>query len=156
MSNQNKKLTLTEINSRLKFADKQKSFTEINEIVRRNLRLTEALFDFYVFENDLSDLEYLIVEEDSDEDVEIEVTDTIFLIENYRTSLDTFPFRLDNVEYKDSQTNSDEFWLVLYFKEEDIYIKFYGSYDSYGNSNHSYYTSTSIVTPKEVTMTIYE
>jgi hypothetical protein len=58
-----------------------------------------------------------------------------------------------------SVCNSDELYNVVLFKDHQIYIKFIGEFDSYGNGEHYYNSNISSATqvfPKEVTKTIYE
>ena len=62
-------------------------------------------------------------------------------------------------EWVDSRTDSSEFWCVVKFIQDgldDIYLKFEGEYDSYGSSNHDYYSTITEVTPQERIITEYK
>ena len=62
-------------------------------------------------------------------------------------------------EEVDSRTDSSEFWCVVRFKQEnqaDIYLKFHGEYDSYGQGEHEYHSGVTQVFPKEVTTIEYK
>jgi hypothetical protein len=65
-------------------------------------------------------------------------------------------FNRDNIEYKDGREDTTEFWAVCYFKEQDIYIRLDGEYDSYGNYEHEYNRGITQVHPKEIMKTVYE
>lgn len=52
--------------------------------------------------------------------------------------------------------NTDEFWVVRYFKDQDIYIQLTGEYDSYGECEHEYHNEVKRVYPVEKIVTFYE
>lgn len=52
--------------------------------------------------------------------------------------------------------NSDEMYCVIHFKDDNIYLKLTGEYDSYGECEHDYNNGIKEVFPKEVTITKYE
>ena len=58
-------------------------------------------------------------------------------------------------EEVDGRYDTAEFWSVIHFPEEGIYIKISGEYDSYGQYEHEYNEVTQVF-PKQVTQTIYE
>ncbi len=60
-------------------------------------------------------------------------------------------------EYKevDGRCDTSEFWTVVHFPVEDIYIKITGEYDSYGQYDHYYNEKVTQVFPKKVTTTVY-
>lgn len=62
---------------------------------------------------------------------------------------------LENFEPIESREDTAEFWSVIHFKNEDIYLRIDGEYDSYGQGDHEY-DSIKQVFPKQVTQTIYE
>ena len=68
--------------------------------------------------------------------------------------------KLNNVESVNSVYNSDELYNIVYFKDYNIYIKFIGEYDSYGNYDHDFTESNwakmKEVFPKIIEQTIYE
>jgi hypothetical protein len=55
----------------------------------------------------------------------------------------------------DGRCDTSEFWSVIHFPEENIYIKISGWYDSYGESEHTY-DEIKQVFPKEIKTIIYE
>jgi hypothetical protein len=61
-------------------------------------------------------------------------------------------------EYKIVAGRSDtsEFWSVIHFPVEDVYIKITGTYDSYGQYEHDYDDKVTQVFPKQVTQTVYD
>lgn len=63
---------------------------------------------------------------------------------------------LKNMELVDNRTNNEEFYSIIHFKDEDIYIEISGEYDSYGIGNHYYNDEIRQVFPKQITTTIYE
>lgn len=63
---------------------------------------------------------------------------------------------LRNFSLIDQASNTDELYSVIYFKDEDVYIRIDGVYDSYGQYEHDYYTSIKQVFPKKVEITKYE
>ena len=63
---------------------------------------------------------------------------------------------LKNFENIDHVCNSDELYLIIHFKDDDIYLKISGEYDSYGNGDHYFNDSVKQVFPKQVTITKYE
>lgn len=63
---------------------------------------------------------------------------------------------LPNYEQVEFVCNSDEMYCIIYFKDDDIYIKITGTYDSYGDGEHDYDDSVTQVFPKQVTITKYE
>lgn len=63
---------------------------------------------------------------------------------------------IKNFEIVDERIDSSEFWAIIYFKDEDIYLKITGEYDSYGNGYHQYYSYITEVRPKVVEKIIYE
>ena len=86
--------------------------------------------------------------------------------EQYEDELDEFDgdekLYLESIglptEYKEVAGRSDtsEFWSVVHFPVEDIYIKITGTYDSYGQYDHYYDDKVTQVFPKQVTKTIYK
>lgn len=79
-------------------------------------------------------------------------------IENYEEYLNKFlsNLKLTNFEDVESVCNSDDLYTIIHFKNDDIYIKITGTYDSYGNGEHDYDDSVTQVFPKQVTITKYE
>lgn len=63
---------------------------------------------------------------------------------------------LEDFEVMDRVCNSDEMYVVVHFKESDIYVRVSGEYDSYGSGNHDYMSYANQVFPKEKTITVYE
>ena len=61
---------------------------------------------------------------------------------------------LKNFGIVDSREDSSEFWSVIHFKDENLYFRISGTYDSYGQGEHEY-RYISPVKPKEITTTIY-
>lgn len=59
-------------------------------------------------------------------------------------------------EEVDGRCDTSEFWKVLHFKEEDIYIKITGEYDSYGQYDHYYDKKVKQVFPRTVETIIYK
>ena len=50
-------------------------------------------------------------------------------------------------------------YCIVHFKDDNIYVKLKGEYDSYGNYNHDYYNDINYITevkPKKVEVVIYE
>ena len=72
-------------------------------------------------------------------------------VENYLESLG-LPTEYSEV---DGRCDTSEFWSVVHFPTEDIYLKIEGEYDSYGQGEHEYDSITQVF-PKEVTTIIYE
>jgi len=62
---------------------------------------------------------------------------------------------LKNMETVASECNSDIMFAVIHFKDENIFIKIDGEYDSYGEGDHYYEGSVTQVFPKEITKTVY-
>ena len=62
---------------------------------------------------------------------------------------------LNDYKQIESREDTSEFWSIIHFKNEDIYLKINGEYDSYGQEEH-YYHSVTEVLPKEITTIIYE
>lgn len=62
---------------------------------------------------------------------------------------------IENFEYVAGREDTSEFWAVIHFKNENVYLKFTGWYDSYGQYDHDYHDEVTEVFPKEVTQTIY-
>lgn len=62
---------------------------------------------------------------------------------------------LPSFEQLDYVCNSDEMYCIIHFKDEDIYLKFTGEYDSYGGGDHYYNDEIKQVFPKQVTITQY-
>mgnify|MGYP003404087434 FL=1 len=100
--------------------------------------LQKALFDCF------DDEEYLL--EELDEEGEFETADAY----------------LESVglpkEYKKvaGRTDTSEFWSVIHFPVEDVYVKITGTYDSYGQYEHYYNSKVTQVFPKQVTTTVYD
>ena len=65
-------------------------------------------------------------------------------------------FNTDNNIEVDCKQNTDEFWVVRYFKDQDIYIQLTGEYDSYGEGEHEYHREVKRVYPVEKIVTVYE
>jgi len=63
---------------------------------------------------------------------------------------------IPHYELVDSECNSDELYSVVKFGK-DMYVRFIGTYDSYGEGQHDYDNSYCVqVFPKQVEITIYE
>lgn len=71
--------------------------------------------------------------------------------EEYMESLN-----LRNFEFVEGVCNSDELYQIVYFKDQNVYIKITGTYDSYGNYDHEYDDEVTEVFPKQKTITYYE
>jgi hypothetical protein len=99
--------------------------------------LQEAFFDPYYFEDQLENL---------DEDGEFETK------EAYLESVG-LPTEFKQV---DGRCDTSEFWSVIHFPVEDVYIKITGRYDSYGQYEHYYNDQVTQVFPKQVTTTVYD
>jgi hypothetical protein len=56
----------------------------------------------------------------------------------------------------DYTCNSDELYMILYFKEIDIYLKLTGEYDSYGEGQHYYNDEVKQVYPEQKTIIVYK
>ena len=56
----------------------------------------------------------------------------------------------------DGRCDTSEFWSVIHFPVEDVYIKITGRYDSYGQYEHYYNSKVTQVFPKQVTQTVYD
>ena len=56
----------------------------------------------------------------------------------------------------DGRSDTSEFWSVIHFPVEDVYIKITGTYDSYGQYEHDYNQKVTQVFPKQVTKTVYD
>lgn len=56
----------------------------------------------------------------------------------------------------DGRCDTSEFWAVIHFPVEDVYIKITGRYDSYGQCEHEYHQKVTQVFPKQVTKTVYD
>lgn len=63
---------------------------------------------------------------------------------------------LRNFEFVDGVCNSDELYQIVYFKDQNVYIKITGTYDSYGEYDHEYDDEVIEVFPKQKTITYYE
>ena len=78
------------------------------------------------------------------------------------------PFDWDEKKYLESiglpteynevagRCDTSEFWTVIHFTNEDIYLRISGTYDSYGHGEHYYNKKVKQVFPKEVKQTIYK
>lgn len=62
---------------------------------------------------------------------------------------------IKNFDILEKVCNSDEMYTIVHFKDEDIYLKFTGEYDSYGGGDHYYNDEIKQVFPKQVTITQY-
>lgn len=62
---------------------------------------------------------------------------------------------LDNFEQLMCVSNTDEMYSIIHFKNDDIYLKLIGEYDSYGEFDHDYERDIIQVFPKQVTITQY-
>lgn len=60
-------------------------------------------------------------------------------------------------DYKkvDGRSDTSQFWSVIHFPVQDVYIKITGTYDSYGQYEHDYDSKVTQVFPKQVTQTVY-
>ena len=81
--------------------------------------------------------------------------------ESYSDDFDTLNEFLESLNIPteftkvDSREDTSEFWSIIHFTVEDIYIKISGRFDSYMDYNH-YYNKVTQVFPKQITKTIYE
>jgi hypothetical protein len=84
------------------------------------------------------------------------------LSEDDETTFDTVEEYLESVglptEFKkvDGRSDTSEFWSVIRFPVEDVYIKITGVYDSYGQREHYYNSKVTQVFPKQVTKIVYD
>jgi len=60
-----------------------------------------------------------------------------------------------NFEEVDSVCNSDEMYTIIHFKNDNIFLKLKGEYDSYGECQHDYDCGIEEVFPKTIQQTIY-
>ena len=100
--------------------------------------LQQAFFEPEYFDDQL---EYLLDEEEEFETVEA-----------YLESVG-LPTEFKKV---DGRFDTSEFWSVIHFPVEDVYVKITGTYDSYGNYEHYYDSKVTQVFPKQVTQTVYD
>jgi hypothetical protein len=56
----------------------------------------------------------------------------------------------------DGRCDTSEFWSVIHFPVQDVYVKITGTYDSYGQYEHYYNDKVTQVFPKQVTKTVYD
>lgn len=77
-----------------------------------------------------------------------------YIPEDIKKNLEFHGFK--NYETVQYVCNSDEMYLTLHFKDVDIYVQLYGTYDSYGEYNHDYSSEIKQVFPKQKTITVYE
>lgn len=54
----------------------------------------------------------------------------------------------------DGRCDTSEFWSVIHFPVQDVYVKITGTYDSYGQ--YDYNDKVTQVFPKQVTKTVYD
>ena len=62
---------------------------------------------------------------------------------------------LENFEQLEYVSNTDEMYCIIHFKNENIYLKLIGKYDSYGQYKHDYECGIKEVFPKQVLETKY-
>lgn len=122
----------------------------------------KEIINSYFFINDLG--YYLEYPEESDIDInldsdnELDTQIEIILKSNSDNKIQQVfqTLGLGEFEVLDSyggEGKGDDYWLVFYLKQHNIYIKLDGYYQSYDGG---YYTSMYEVKPKQVMMTIYE
>jgi hypothetical protein len=99
--------------------------------------LQKAFFEPEYFDDKL---EYL------DEEEEFET------VEEYLTSVG-LPTEFKQV---DGRCDTSEFWSVIHFPVEDVYIKITGTYDSYGQYEHDYNQKVTQVFPRTIESIIYK
>ena len=99
--------------------------------------LQQAFFEPEYFDDQL---EYL------DEEEEFET------VEEYLTSVG-LPTEFKQV---DGRCDTSEFWSVIHFPVEDVYIKITGRYDSYGQYEHDYNQKVTQVFPRTIESIIYK
>jgi len=71
--------------------------------------------------------------------------------EEYMESLN-----LVNFEFVEGVCNSDELYQIVYFKDQNVYIKITGTYDSYDGYDHDYDDKVIEVFPKQKQIIVYE
>lgn len=121
-------------------------FEEIRDIIVEN-ELVQFFFEYYEDESEA----YFHVE-NKKESFEFENIDQTLIY------LDKF-LNLSNFEVVEATCNSDTMYCIVHFKDDNIYVKLKGEYDSYGNYNHDYYNDINYITevkPKKVEVVIYE
>ena len=112
---------------------------ELIEVIQSN-NLEKVFFNLDDIVNSMSNFEsgsYLLDSEES--------------CYKYITSLG-----LNNFEVVDWECNTDNMYCVINFKEDNVYLKLIGEYDSYGQFEHDYEKGIVEVLPKQITKTIYE
>jgi len=115
--------------------------TTAEEIIKviEDKGLQEAFFEPEYFEDCLDDLS-------EDEDVDYDSKESYLESVGLPTNFKQVAGRCD----------TSEFWSVIHFPEEDVYIKITGRYDSYGQYEHDYHQKVTQVFPKQVTTTVYD
>lgn len=63
---------------------------------------------------------------------------------------------LKNFKNIEVVSNTDDFYSIVYFEDENVYLRFSGTYDSYGQYEHYYNNEVKQVFPKQVTITKFE
>ena len=56
----------------------------------------------------------------------------------------------------DGRCDTSEFWAVIHFPVEDVYIKITGRYDFYGQCEHEYHQKVTQVFPRTIESIIYK
>ena len=121
-------------------------FKEIQDIIIKN-ELVKFFFEYYNYDKEA----YLYIF-NKEGDFEFEDTDQVLIY------LEKF-LNLSNFEVVESTCNSDTMYCVVYFKDDNIYVKLKGEYDSYGNYDHDYFNDKNHiieVKPKKIEVIIYE
>ena len=121
-------------------------FKEIQDTIVKN-NLVQFFFKYYEDESEA----YFHVE-NKEVDFEFENIDqTLIYLERF--------LNLSNFEVVESVCNSDTMYCIVHFKDDNIYVKLEGEYDSYGNYNHDYFNDKARITevkPQKVEVVIYE
>lgn len=64
-------------------------------------------------------------------------------------------YGLKNFKELEYVSNTDMMYCIIYFTDDDVYLKLTGEYDSYGQGDHTYDDAIQQVFPKEVMITQY-
>ena len=115
-----------------------KNSQELIEIIKSN-NLQECLFRL--------DCDYLIEYVYDTNGEEFETDEQVF---DYLKTLG-----LDNFEQVYYVSNTDEMYTVIHFKDDNVYLKLVGEYDSYGQMEHDFNCGMYQVFPKEVKVVEY-
>lgn len=120
-------------------------FEEIKKVILDE-KLVQFFFEYYNEENESYNYFY-----PNNIDSVNSTEDVLFYLKKW--------YDIEDFEVISYQCNSDEMYCIVYFKNEDIYIKLEGEYDSYGGNDHSYFYGEKRITqvfPKKIEVIIYE